>query len=191
MEFSQNIEDLVCLLQARKDSVKRYLKTHFKENVHFIVTKSRTYTVGRNKEDILLTKETFDLIQSTYNLKNRYITKVKDTTIVNPIIMSLENSTIGFIVECLGDITQKKRQFKVGHYFVDLYLPDCNIVVECDENGHNNYNCENEILREKYISEILGCTFIRFNPNQNNFSLSSIVYKIFKLVFLHLKGVDL
>ena len=30
-----------------------------------------------------------------------------------------------------------KDQYKVGHYFLDLYFPENKIIVECDENGHS------------------------------------------------------
>lgn len=42
-----------------------------------------------------------------------------------------------------------------------------NIIIECDENQHSNYNKNNEIIRMNKIKEYLNsnCIFIRFNPS--------------------------
>lgn len=65
-------------------------------------------------------------------------------------------------------------------YFIDLYIQgeDKNIAVEVDENGHNSYDSEFEIEREKYIKEKLGCDFIRFNPDDKSFNIGKVINKI-------------
>lgn len=65
-------------------------------------------------------------------------------------------------------------------YFIDLYIQgkDKNIAVEVDENGHNSYDAEFEVEREKYIKEKLGCDFIRFNPDDKNFNIGKVINKI-------------
>lgn len=137
---------------------------------------------GHNFEEIGITKEVFDLIKNTYNLKHRYVSKLQSLTIVNPILMSVESGTIGFIENCLKDIIEVKRQYKlVGPYFVDCYIPKLNIVIECDEHGHSCYNKSNEILRETFIKKTIGCDFIRFNPDDECFDLSIIINKILKM----------
>lgn len=65
-------------------------------------------------------------------------------------------------------------------YFIDLYISgeDKNIAVEVDENGHSSYDSEFELKREKYIKEKLGCEFIRFNPDDENFNIGKVINKI-------------
>ena len=71
------------------------------------------------------------------------------------------------------------REDKNG-YFIDLYIrgKDKNIAIEIDENGHNSYDEEFEIVREQYIKEKLGCDFIRFNPDCKNFNIGTVINKI-------------
>lgn len=39
------------------------------------------------------------------------------------------------------------RQFKVGKYKIDYYLPSLNIAIEYDENKHKGYTYEQQTLR--------------------------------------------
>ena len=101
-DFTHNLDNLISLLKAKKDKIKKCLKRHFKIDVHYIIQKNDILKKhgGHNKETILLKEDVYELILNTYNLRNRYITKVNNMNIVNPILMSIENSTIGFIEEC-------------------------------------------------------------------------------------------
>jgi len=96
--------------------------------------------------------------------------------------MSLENSNIGFICQCLQNIAETKRQFIVGRYRVDLYIPNINLVVECDEEGHSDYNKNREIARQKYIENQLTCTFYRINPNDPAYDISDSINFIMKKI---------
>jgi hypothetical protein len=187
MQYTHNLEDLIHELKTRKDLIVRFMKKHFKENQHYIINKiDRIVPMngGQNKKTYLLTKETFELIQSTYNLNNRYITKVNNVNMVNPLLMSIENSTIGFICQSIDGIVDFERQYKVGDYFVDLYLPKHKIVIECDEFGHKSYNTSDEIKREDFIKGKLQCQFIRFNPCSSDFHLPVLLNTLLKAITL-------
>lgn len=85
---------------------------------------------------------------------------------------------------CINQIVQvfNKEQFEpqktVGKYYIDIYLPDHNIAIECDENGHKNRNQLYEQKRQKYIEKKLGCKFIRFNPDDPNFDIFNLLSEI-------------
>jgi very-short-patch-repair endonuclease len=96
--------------------------------------------------------------------------------------MTLENQTIGFIENSFKNVIEMKRQHRFDKYSVDLYFPKYKLVVECDENGHEDRDFNYEKEREEYIKSI-GNTFIRFNPNQNSFDLSNILNEINKHIF--------
>ena len=70
------------------------------------------------------------------------------------------------------------QQFQVSGYRIDLYFPKEKIAVECDEHGHSNYNEKKEIERQDQIIKLLGCKFIRFNPNEHNFNIGDVINKI-------------
>jgi len=163
------------------------LKKHFKENVDYTVstvvtdiTKKKSHG-GNNRQKYTLLNGCMELIKNSYNLKHRYVTKI-NTLMQTNIVMTLENSTIGFVCNCIKNITDVYRQYKVGPYFVDLFIPKINIVVECDEDGHKHRDPIYEHTREEFIKNKLGCEFIRFNPNDNDFDLSEIINKILLLL---------
>jgi very-short-patch-repair endonuclease len=184
-EITEEICDITAILNELKISRKDHLVTHlykyFKENIDYTITKlnfnNKKTRGGHNKLIYKLTDETKDLIKQSYNFRNRYIKEINNIKFVN-VIMTLENSTIGFICNSLNNIVKTERQFVVGRYKVDLYIKELNIVIECDENGHNDYDKEKEKKREEIIKKTLNCKFIRYNPNSKDFDLSDVINKI-------------
>lgn len=71
-------------------------------------------------------------------------------------------------------ITQKF----VDCYKIDLYFPDYDLAIECDENNHKNRDPEYESTRQKYIEKKLGATFIRFDPDSKSFDIFDVISKI-------------
>lgn len=71
-----------------------------------------------------------------------------------------------------------ERQYPVGKYRIDLYFIDYKIAIECDEFGHRDYSEEEEKIRTEFITKKLACTWIRFNPNDKNFDISTIINQI-------------
>ncbi|KAK9864118.1 hypothetical protein WJX84_008560 [Apatococcus fuscideae] len=92
--------------------------------------------------------------------------------------------------EVCGDIArafvafQPMKQLSIGPYRIDLYLRKLKIAIECDENNHSAYDQLRESQRQKFIEEELGCTFVRFNPYAQGFSvgdpIAAIVDKLMK-----------
>jgi very-short-patch-repair endonuclease len=74
-------------------------------------------------------------------------------------------------------------QFFVSGYRIDLYFPSHRIAVECDENGHNDYHYKKERKRQDTITQLLGCKFIRFNPNSPEFNIGNVINKIMVAIY--------
>lgn len=106
----------------------------------------------------------------------------------NTIILTKEQETIGFICDCLKDITQINLQHKIGKYKIDLYLPEYNLAIECDELSHQDRDGNYEVKREEYIKKELGCKFIRFNPDSEMFKISDIICSINKHIVFSLQS---
>ena len=70
----------------------------------------------------------------------------------------------------------------MGKYRVDLYFVDHKLVVECDENGHEDRDSLQEQIRENYLKEA-GNKLIRFNPNATDFDLSNVLREINAVLF--------
>ena len=61
-------------------------------------------------------------------------------------------------------------QFKIDKYFIDLYLPEHNLGIEIDKNGHTDRLKVKEKETEETIKN-LGITLIRINPDKEGFDI--------------------
>ena len=184
--FNKNLDELIPLL-GRKDTITRYLKKNYRENIHYIVEKENLPNVnkkggGQNKITFMLTETAIELLKNSYNLRNRYIVNISDTVKCINIGMCVENQTIGFIENAYSKMLNVKRQFTIGKYHIDLYFIDYKLAIECDENGHADRNPIQEKVREDYIMS-LGNTIIRYNPNTTSFDLSNVLREINVILF--------
>ena len=69
-------------------------------------------------------------------------------------------------------------QQNIGKYKIDLYFPKYKLIIECDEFNHKDRNKKYELERHFFIENELNATFIRFNPDDNNFNILDIISKI-------------
>jgi very-short-patch-repair endonuclease len=188
--FVKNLEDL-SHLSNQKGTLVKHKKKNYRENIHYVVQKDNFKNInkygGQNKMVFMLTEEAFELLKNSYNLRNRYIVEINDNIKCVNIGMCIENQTIGFIENTYGNILNLKRQYKFGKYRVDLYFIDYKLVIECDENDHIDRDPTQEKIREQYIIS-LGNKIIRYNPNETNFDLSSVLRKINNVLFSKEKG---
>jgi very-short-patch-repair endonuclease len=90
-----------------------------------------------------------------------------------------ESHYIGIIKEAIGNLTKTMKQYPVDGYKIDLYLPNLKLAVECDEQGHKNYDIVEHNARQVYIEKKEQCSFIRFNPHEKNFNVGHVINKIF------------
>ena len=111
--------------------------------------------------------------------KNRSVVlaKILGMDILSLKIERKENGTINDIISVFR-LEKYKEQYVVGKYLVDLYFFEYKLVIECDEHNHSNRDADYERDREMYIVKKLGCTFLRFNPDSNNFSIMDVISNI-------------
>lgn len=93
---------------------------------------------------------------------------------------SKEQHTLFIIAAAFSHIRQIS-QCSVNGYRIDLYFPDYKIAVECDENGHKKYSSDRE--RQAYLEEVLGCSFVRYNPDEDGFNVGSVINQIMKALY--------
>jgi len=95
----------------------------------------------------------------------------------------IESDTIRIIICSLeGILKEFKPQHHVGGYKIDLYLPEVNIAIECDERGHKHHQQWKDEFREFVIKNKLGCEFIRYNPDEPGFNIGRVVNVLFKKI---------
>jgi len=96
-----------------------------------------------------------------------------------------EVNVLSDIIKYLNEIEIKyELQYECEKYRIDMYIPEYNIAIEVDENEHANRNTEYEMRRENTIREKLKCKFARINPDKHNFSITSEIGKISKMMMV-------
>jgi very-short-patch-repair endonuclease len=185
-KFTRSLDDLVIQISCNRSGLSRHLLKNYKENYHFIILKlgknSDFIKGGHNKITFMLTEFAYELLQNSFNLRNRYIVNMSENFKCINIGMCIENQTIGFIANSFETIVKTERQFIFDKYRVDLFFNDFNLIIECDENNHKDRCVIQEKIRENYLLS-LGNTIIRFNPNDSKFELSNVLKEINKLLF--------
>jgi hypothetical protein len=185
-EFICDLDELIPLFSTKKVKVTNHLKKNYKENIHYIIKndENKNKHGGHNKKRYLLTEKVFQLLKNSFNFRNRYIANVSENIeYVNPIAMCIENQTIGFIQNAFSHL-ESKRQFTIGKYRVDLYFPKYKLVIECDENNHEDRNIIQEKIRQEYIVAIMKNRIIRYNPNEKTFDLSNVIQQIIQAIYI-------
>jgi very-short-patch-repair endonuclease len=85
-------------------------------------------------------------------------------------------------IQCITDAFMGETmhfQYKVDRFAIDLYFEKYKIAVECDE---NHLDIENDVAREKQITDLLGCTFIRYKPYAKDFSIFKLINQIMRAI---------
>jgi very-short-patch-repair endonuclease len=188
MSYDYEISDIIKMFQLRKHKAKNRLIT-------FGYQLDKDYIIERgdyNRETIKFTKVVYDQLVAYYSLTLRKQLNESDIKIdyIKRYIPE-ETETIDFLFNALEPTFQCFKQYKILTYRIDLYIKDTNIAIECDEFGHNDRNEEYEKKRENDIINVLGCKFIRFNPNSKSFKLSQLLSEIIKTCFVHVKDNEI
>lgn len=98
-----------------------------------------------------------------------------------------EHYYINIIENAIKNLDIPKKHFKVEingkDLFIDLYLNNTKIAIECDEHDHYIQEYADELLRrEEDIVKKLGCRFLRFNPHELDFNVGELINVIFHII---------
>ena len=106
------------------------------------------------------------------------VCRVINFEINSKVYTCIETDTIKSILEAFhGEKTI--IQHRIGKYMVDLYFPDYNIIVECDEIHHKSF-IQNDVDRENEIKKLCdGCVFIRYEPHSLDFNIFKVINCIY------------
>lgn len=92
-----------------------------------------------------------------------------------------ESESIGAIMKAFAG-EKMNTQHTVLQYRIDLYFPDYNLAIECDENNHNDRNPAEERRRQRRITKKLKCQWLRFDPDSDDFSIFNVINQIFTII---------
>ena len=121
--------------------------------------------------------------------KSRSINKYKIISSLNidmNIIYDCKESSYLRIISVSFKTFSQIFQHQIGSYKIDLYFPEYKLAIEVDENGHIDRCPIYEQERQKYLKKYLGCKFIRFNPDENNFNIGNVISQILNETLLKL-----
>ena len=81
-------------------------------------------------------------------------------------------------------LTQKELQTNMSSDMPnDLYFPEHKLAIEFDEHDHKDRDINYEIRRQKFLEDQLKCKYIRYNPNAKDFTIESVLSKIFQYIY--------
>jgi len=99
-------------------------------------------------------------------------------TVMTKHFSCIEADTIKCIMETFKD-REMSRQYRVNTYFIDLYFINEKLAIECDEPQHNTpTGISKDSIRQTYIENSLGCTFIRYSPYSQGFNMYNVLNQI-------------
>ena len=75
-----------------------------------------------------------------------------------------------------------KEQYAVLDYRLDLYFPTYNLAIECDEFNHKDRCPIKEKDRYDKITKKLNCKWLRFDPDDKDFSIFDVINRIFLII---------
>jgi very-short-patch-repair endonuclease len=93
----------------------------------------------------------------------------------------IQNKNLEAIEKSLSDTFKIFKNFKIGNYYVDLYLEEFNLVID-QIHLDNNFDIESDDYKLNFIKSELACEIIRFNPYSSNFSIFMVIGSIFKYI---------
>lgn len=182
--FHCDLDDDAIALPCTKRSLVRILQRHFREGEDF-VQEMAISTGGRPRHVYLLSDRCRSQLLAMYALNSRQEVSTADFNIdYIRRYAPKETETLDFICTALSGVYTFSRQqwFMNNRYRVDLYFPDQRLIVECDEHGHMDRDQEYEQRREDELTRALNCTFIRFNPDADDFCMAVLLSRILRVL---------
>ena len=120
---------------------------------------------AKSQDEVKQLLECFDIPQSQFE---------------SSIVSQPEKDIIGMVQRAIP--FESLPQFNLGEYRIDLYIPELNVCVECDEDNHVSYDPVNEMKRYNFIRKHLGCEVVRFDPYATNFSVCDVIRTLIEMI---------
>lgn len=194
-ELWYNGKDLLYLLKYKKkyyNIILYKISKKYKGTINTIL-KIKAEINYENNEEIYINKEglkyiIFKTIKVTPKIYNKIkkFNFIKNLEVKNKIILSYNEDICIKEILFFFSFVKTIKYFKIDNYIIDIYFPEYNLAIECDELNNQKCNLDRLIKREKYISDKLKCTFIYINPNKKNFSLINTIKQINEFIYVEI-----
>lgn len=98
-------------------------------------------------------------------------------------VVSIENETLTNIMTVFKNESMI-HQYQVGQHRIDLFFPDFNLAIECDETFHLR-QMQHDKKRQEKITALTGCVFIRYSPECPEFNIFEVINQIYVHITNH------
>lgn len=143
----------------------------------YVSENNRIKIIVNNKKYVYITKDGLrSLLLRKRSPQTPSVARCFDIDVNHIYSPSLETSTIKIIMTAFKG-EEMLCQYHIGKHRIDLYFPLYKLAVECDENNHR-YQKNDDKLRQKEIEIILGCSFVRYIPEDTGFNIFIVINKI-------------
>lgn len=137
---------------------------------------------GCQKTTALSTNGVKWLVCNSRSLYASILAKEFGTKILSNRCVPKETETMSFLGKIFLGIGMES-QYRCGEYKIDMYIPSCKLAVECDEDGtHPPSKALADFEREQWIKSQLGCSFIRYRPDEPGFDMAEVAGKVFQKI---------
>ena len=159
---------------GQKSSSTKYNK--FKNKIRGYIWNPNKFK-GYIRKELINLKTIKKLIDGVRAYRVLTLTKLLGIVTIDYKFIKKETSTCHKILTVFKN-ENIKPQYSVKPYLVDLYFPDYDLVIECDEHNHKDRGAIYEKKRQNHIENKLGATFIRFNPDDPDFDILNVISDI-------------
>ena len=77
-----------------------------------------------------------------------------------------------------------KRQYVVGNYILDFFIPNSNIAIELDGSQHYEPEAREEDGKRDYALSLVGIKVLRYNNEAINKNFDGVVFDILRILGL-------
>jgi very-short-patch-repair endonuclease len=165
--------------------IQKYKKLYIEfMDIEPIITKKQKRTTGGRSEHFYnLNFDQVSIILSRSRMPN--MNKLAFEFGISKVGMTQEQKAMSVLMESFKHLAQITQYCVKGtRYKIDLYFPDIKLAIECDEHNHKNYKDGYDSKRQLKIESILNCKFIRFNPDEANFNIGSVINQIITIAHI-------
>jgi very-short-patch-repair endonuclease len=135
--------------------------------------------LGRANSLLLLNEQGLKILVGKSNKPNAKLLAVDLGLIVHNV--TIESNHISILKESFKRYVSIDQYYVEG-YHIDLYFPELNLAIECDEHAHK-YKKKADIARQNKIKKALNCEFIRLRPEEPNFNIGETISEIIEFIF--------
>lgn len=189
-------KDIANILKYKNstDAILNHVDKQYKSRLKNIFTKDQLNNIPSNELiTIYLTGDGVKMLCLKSKMSSTIIKNICksvlniDLNLLNDKVITKEQNNLDKILRAFKDL-KYKTQLQCGTYRIDLYFTDYKIAIECDEFGHVDRDPIYEEIREKFIENNLKCTFVRFDPDNQNFDIFDVINEIHNVILKNVKS---